>query len=66
MTSLFVVLTAFCHRMAKDSDDSDDEVLNVPCTAEENDTSDMVQPFTRAASIVMNIRVRTLFSYIYC
>ncbi|XP_067947693.1 protein SON-like isoform X2 [Watersipora subatra] len=50
-------LTSFCRSMARDSDsESDDEVLNTPCTAEENDTSDMLQPFSRAAAIVMNIR----------
>ena len=56
-----LVFPAFCRSMARDSDeDSDDDVLNVPCTADENDTSDVLQPFTRAASIVMNIKVRFL------
>lgn len=45
--------------MAKDSDedDSDEENLNVPCTAEENDLTGIVQPFSRTPAIVMNIRV---------
>ena len=52
--------------MARDSDeDSDDDVLNVPCTADENETSDVLQPFTRAASIVMNIKVGLLILLIW-
>ncbi|KAF6031356.1 hypothetical protein EB796_010337 [Bugula neritina] len=50
-------LTDFCRTMAKDSDESsDDEVLNVPCSAEKDDLTSSIQPMSRAAAIVMNIR----------
>lgn len=52
------IVVAYCRTMAKDSDEeSDDEVVNVPCTAEENDMTGVIQPFSRTASIVMNIKV---------
>ena len=63
-SKLFLAITlAFCRTMARASDDeedsSDEELLNVPCTAEENDLTGVVQPLTKAAPIVMNIRVGT-------
>ena len=58
---ILAITLAFCRTMARASDDeedsSDEELLNVPCTAEENDLTGVVQPLTKAAPIVMNIRV---------
>ena len=60
---ILAITSAFCRTMARASDDeedsSDEELLNVPCTAEENDLTGVVQPLTKAAPIVMNIKVGT-------